>query len=200
MQQIIWKCHTNQTTDSTDEFQRAEMLMYVRKKNEKENAYLCRHSEINTCAISKHLSRLQRALLYCASSLENINLHSTGQHTDTLTAPFPRRVPQFSSQMALVPPSLLHMEVLQFPRKWAHKCTTKCTRGKLSAYLFLTARKPEIISKPSPGDEIHIHLHLPAAAGDVMDNSKTKSHCETQKKPKYPTQRDELTPFFLREG
>lgn len=65
----------------------------------------------NTCAISNHLSCLQRAL--CASSLENINLHSTGQHTDPLTAPFPRRVPLFSLQMALVPPHLLYIEVLQ---------------------------------------------------------------------------------------
>ncbi len=111
MQQIIWKCHTNRTTDSIDEFQRAEMLMYFRQENE--NAYLCRHSEKSTCAISNQLSCLQRALLYCASSLENINLHSTGQHTDPLTAPFPRRVPQFSSQMGLVPPHSLHMEVLR---------------------------------------------------------------------------------------
>lgn len=122
MLQIIWKCHTNRTTDSMDEFQRAEMLMYFHKENEKENSYLCRHLHMfqtqktctkNTCAISNHLSCLQRALLYCASSLENINLHSTGQHTDPLTAPFPRRVPQFSSQMALVPPHLLYMEVLR---------------------------------------------------------------------------------------
>ncbi len=105
------KMSHHRTTDSIDEFQRAEMLMYFRQENE--NAYLCRHSEKSTCAISNHLSCLQRALLYCASSLENINLHSTGQHTDPLTAPFPRRVPQFSSQMGLVPPHSLHMEVLR---------------------------------------------------------------------------------------
>lgn len=45
---------------------------------------------------------------------------------------------------------------------------------KVESSLISDSQKPEIISKPSPGDDIHIHLYYPAPAGDVMYNSKLK--------------------------